>query len=136
MKFPKNSPASFHSSSKKIAGLGIDLVSLKRTQRFLTQHSPSVCKELLGHFEHKFFRSGKISVRRWAKYFAAKEAYFKSLNQVWFGREGFSRVEIHPHSSHHFTASWMDRGERKWTAEGSWCWTRSHVIAHVIRRED
>ncbi len=122
-----------HPAKQGPAGLGLDLVSLKRMKRFVALHRSRLSQEILSSPERRKFKRQPISSLLWAKLFSAKEAYFKTLDRSWLGREGFRKIEIRPLSDHFFQACWIEKRNRLWRAEGSWALTENHVMAQVIR---
>ncbi len=77
----------------KVLGVGVDLVSITRIQKFLSQHPPARVARLLSETEKKRYRRKKLSAHTLAKIFASKEAFFKTLDEPWMGLEGFSSME-------------------------------------------
>ena len=75
------------------SGIGIDCVDLTRARRFLKDHPKSFAR-LLSPLEKKRWKSKSPSALSFAKLFAAKEAFFKALDGVWMGLEGFARLEV------------------------------------------
>lgn len=75
----------------RLRGIGIDLVSVPRMQRFVKEHGRKAV-QLLDSTRRK--SSSKISVLRLARLFAAKEAFFKALGRSWMGLEGFRDIEV------------------------------------------
>lgn len=121
-------------SSFKVAGIGIDLVDLARVKKFLARHSQSQIKSLLCGRE----KSGRMTALKFAKLFSAKEAFFKTLNQPWFGPEGFSKLNVSFLSSNRFRVKIADGPLKKLgacEAEGSFFSEGNLVGAQVVRWE-
>ena len=118
---------------RKIIGVGIDLISIDRIRGFLKKHRARSRKELLSPPELSRFKNRRISPPTWSRYFSAKEAYFKTLDLPWLGREGFQHIDIQPVSDDSFQACWLEKGRKKWAAEGCWGFAGNHVVAQVIR---
>ena len=129
-------PSALRGSAKQsLFSLGIDLLSLKRLKSFLDQHQNLFSRQLLTSSERQKIKGRRISLLMGSKYFSAKEAYFKTLDRPWMGREGFGKIEIRVLSENSFQASWLEKGKRKWPATGTWASAGNHVIAQVIREK-
>lgn len=87
----------------KIYGVGVDLVNVARVRRFLDRHSSKKISRLLSPAEKKRYQKRKLSAPAFAKLFAAKEAFFKTLGMPWMGLEGFSCMEVKPASGGTFS---------------------------------
>ena len=80
---------------REIVGVGIDLVSWDRIERFLAEHSAGSLHRLLAPSEQKAFQDAPQPAAFFARCFAAKEAYFKARGDSWMGGEnGFGQIEI------------------------------------------
>lgn len=80
---------------KELIGAGVDQVSWTRLERFLDEHSPEFITRLLSPSEKEVFLRAARPLETFARYFAAKEAYFKASGGVWMcGVSGFAEIEI------------------------------------------
>ena len=77
----------------EIVGIGIDLISWNRIERFLASHSFKYTKRLLTPSEQKTFRKTQSPAQFLARVFVAKEAYFKARGAKWMGEDGFRKIE-------------------------------------------
>ena len=75
-------------------GVGIDLVDLSRSGRFLRTHRKRAYERLLTSKEKMEIGQKRISPLEFSKRFAAKEAFFKALGSSWMGLEGFGGIEV------------------------------------------
>ena len=113
----------------KISGVGIDLVDLKRIREFLRIHAAAKTRRLLSPLEQKYFQSRKRSPLVFAKFFTAKEAFFKTLGKAWLGLEGFAEMEVQFLSADRFKIRHLQGAQ----AEGSFFSFSHYVGAQVIR---
>ena len=80
---------------KELIGVGVDQVSWSRLQRFLESHSQEFLARLLSPSEKENFLQAPDPLRTFARYFVAKEAYFKASGGVWMGgASGFAGIEV------------------------------------------
>lgn len=119
----------------KILGVGVDLVNVTRIQEFLERHPAKKIARLLSPQEQKRYARRKISARAFARLFAAKEAFFKTLNAPWMGLEGFAAMNVTP-SGECFSIEIVDdrfrvKGNRK--AQGSFFRAGKLLGAQVVR---
>jgi len=80
--------------ARKLLGIGIDLVSRSRIQRFLASHSPKFLRRLFTPSEKIAFGKTSHLVEFFARSFAAKEAYFKARGGTFLGEEDFRGTEV------------------------------------------
>jgi len=73
-------------------GIGIDLLSLDRARDLLKRHGNSFLRRILSPSELK--KKPAYSALQLAKYFTAKEAFFKSSGLNWTDLKGFSGMWI------------------------------------------
>ncbi len=89
-------PARKKSRTKKSAdclvGIGIDLLSLDRARDLLSRHGTAFLKRILSPDERK--QKPSCSALQLAKYFTAKEAFFKSSGLSWTDLHGFTGMWI------------------------------------------
>ena len=78
---------------KNVAGVGVDWISWKRLERFLSDHTPEFLKRLLSPSEQRAFQRSRFSLRYFGRCFAAKEAYFKAAELGGMGEEVFREFE-------------------------------------------
>ncbi len=118
-----------------LAGLGIDLIDLDRVRKFLKTHSHQKISRLLSAQEKKVFKRRRFSALLFAKFFAAKEAYFKTLNEAWMGMEGFASMDVKLRNTNTFQVKLISgalgrKGSRP--AEGCFFYFSHYVGAQVI----
>lgn len=82
-------PEKRKSPKSRLIGIGVDLVSLSRFEKFYRQHRASAAA-LLAPGK----KNSRVTCVSLAKAFAAKEAFFKCLNRSWMGQEGFESIQI------------------------------------------
>ncbi|HCM42903.1 MAG TPA: hypothetical protein DIS66_06310 [Candidatus Omnitrophica bacterium] len=75
-----------------LVGIGIDLLALDRARDLLKRHGNSFLKRILSPAELK--KKPACSALQLAKYFTAKEAFFKSSGLSWTDLQGFSGMWI------------------------------------------
>lgn len=73
-------------------GIGIDLLALDRARDLLKRHGSSFLKRILSPIEIK--RKPSYTALQLAKYFTAKEAFFKASDLNWTDLRGFSGMWI------------------------------------------
>lgn len=78
----------------RLRGIGIDLVSLTRMKRFLSDHDSRQALRILTPAEQKSLRGRGLSPLRFARLFAAKEAYSKALGCPLTGISGFRGIQV------------------------------------------
>ncbi len=86
----------------RLQGIGIDLVSLDRIRRFIKDHGKQAARRLLSRTEFVQWSQSRNAALGLAKWFAAKEAFFKAVNGTWLGVEGFRSIEIRWQSANRF----------------------------------
>ena len=87
-----------------LRGIGVDIVSRERIQKFIARHSDMVVRRFLNPAERKTFK--KISTKEFAELFAAKEAFFKGCGEAWMGLEGFQNMRITKRAGDRFEMEW------------------------------
>ncbi len=75
-----------------LVGIGIDLLALDRARDLLKRHGNSFLKRILSPAE--LTKKPAYSALQLAKYFTAKEAFFKSSGLSWTDLQGFSGMWI------------------------------------------
>ncbi len=75
-----------------LVGIGIDLLSLDRAHDLLKRHGRSFFDRILSPVEKR--RKLACSNLQLARYFTAKEAFFKSSGLAWTDLKGFSGMWI------------------------------------------
>ncbi|HXV27846.1 MAG TPA: 4'-phosphopantetheinyl transferase superfamily protein [bacterium] len=117
----------------RLLGIGIDWVSLKRVRRFLETHSATKCEGILTPSEKKTWRQNHYSVVQFSKFFAAKEAFFKSVSGAWMALEGFGRLEVHCLPGGMFHVNPLLSGKRRLQRMEGYFFESNHGVgAHVI----
>ena len=76
----------------ELVGIGIDLLSLSRARSLLKRHGPSFFYRILADCEKQ--KKQGCSAVQLARYFTAKEAFFKSSGLAWADLQGFSGMWI------------------------------------------
>jgi len=79
-------------SAPGLVGIGIDLLALDRASDLLKRHGNSFLRRILSPSELK--KKPSYSALQLAKYFTAKEAFFKSSGLSWTDLQGFSGMWI------------------------------------------
>ena len=88
----KSTPARYALRGKRLVGIGIDLLSLDRARDLLKRHGRSFFDRILSPQEkHKKLAVSAIQL---ARYFTAKEAFFKATNLAWTDLKGFTGMWI------------------------------------------
>ena len=78
----------------KPLGVGIDVLSWKRTQRFLASHSFPLIDRLLAPSEQALLKNAADPVSVFARLFTAKEAAMKAFGDSWVEEGRFRQIEI------------------------------------------
>lgn len=97
----------------ELIGIGIDLISWSRVERFLAQHSFKLLKRLLTPAEQEAFQKARPPLQFFARCFTAKEAYFKARGANGMGEAGFNQIEILMEGSDRFRAEERSRESRR-----------------------
>ena len=119
------------SSPRELKGVGVDLVQLSRAEKFLKQNrSPSVMR-LFSKPEIAALRGKKLTPRIFAKFFSAKEAFFKASGGAWMGIEGFSNIDVKCLSRDRFKVRSF-AGKKMKAAEGNFFRGRGWVGARLV----
>ena len=84
----------------RLQGIGIDLIDKKRIRKLIQRNSRRALSALFTRSEIK--QIGQGNALQSARFFAAKEAFFKALGGAWLGLENFSKIEVHCSSHGHF----------------------------------
>ena len=85
-----------------IFGIGIDVVSWKRIERFLADHLTESLERILTAAERQSFHESVHPVESFARFFTAKEAAFKAQSGSGTAEEGFQQIEIILEGSNRF----------------------------------
>lgn len=118
---------------KRVKGVGVDLISLKRAREFVARHRDRIYDRLLSPSERKNFSRKNLTASRFARLFSAKEAYFKALGGEWMGVEGFAQMELAAHTGDRFHIGSLKREwQRQGTGEGCFFENEDYVGAQVI----
>ncbi len=83
-----------------LVGIGIDLLSLERARELLSRHGRSFFDRILSPAEKR--KKLTCSPLQLARYFTAKEAFFKASNLAWADMDGFSGMWIESINEKHF----------------------------------
>ena len=81
-------------SSRELKGVGVDLMRLSRARRFLKQSRNQSVMRLFSKSEIAALRGKRLTPHLFAKFFSAKEAFFKAGGGAWMGMEGFADIEV------------------------------------------
>jgi phosphopantetheine--protein transferase-like protein len=118
---------------RKCAGIGIDVISVKRAGVFLKRHSSGAFERLLSPREKKRFKGRCLTPFLFSKLFAAKEAYFKAVGGTWMGIEGFSAIDVRMTGGNHFRAEASGlRRAKSGRAEGVFFRFKELIGAQVV----
>ena len=121
-------------SRKKLLGVGVDVISWSRAERFLAAHAFEYLKRLLAPSEQKDFENSHHPVRSFASYFTAKEAYFKACgtNLLSLGEEEFRQIEIRIEGKRRFRlAANLSEDESSLRGEGRFFETPNGIGAEI-----
>lgn len=94
-----------------LAGLGVDIVSAPRAERFLEGRSKESLARVLAPSEIRRFERNPARFP-FAKVFTAKEAFFKASQCPPGGVYAFSQVEVKLLPQDHFEIEWRPSGSR------------------------
>jgi phosphopantetheinyl transferase (holo-ACP synthase) len=115
------------------AGIGIDVISVKRAKAFLKRHSAGAFERLLSSREKKRFKGRCLTPFLFSKLFAAKEAYFKAVGGTWMGLEGFSAIDVQMTGGKYFRAESSGLlGKKTGRAEGIFFRFKELIGAQVV----
>lgn len=91
--FPKKSLSAVSCpSSRRAVGIGIDLLALDRARDLMKRHGKTFFTRILSPYEIK--QDPACTALQLAKYFTAKEAFFKSSGLPWTDLKGFTGMWI------------------------------------------
>jgi len=113
--------------SRQLVGIGIDLLSIDRAKDLLRRHGRSFFDRILAPCEKK--QKPVCSALQLARYFTAKEAFFKSSNLAWTDMNGFAGMWIETISKNRFKMGCKDS---KLIGEGTFFKMRHNFGARVI----
>ncbi|MBU3759131.1 MAG: 4'-phosphopantetheinyl transferase superfamily protein [Candidatus Omnitrophica bacterium] len=120
-------------SDLRLAGLGVDIVSVPRAEQFIKGRSPEALSRVLAPSELRCYKKNP-SKFPFAKIFTAKEAFFKASQLPPGGVYAFSQLEVKllPHA--HFEIEWhpTDGAAMKVRARGCHFESEAHVGAELI----
>ena len=92
-------------SGNELVGIGIDIVSWSRVERFLAQHSFEFLQRLLTPAEQEAFQRARSPLQFVARCFTANEAYFKACSGGGImGEAGFNQIETSMKGKNQFRA--------------------------------
>lgn len=114
----------------KPLGVGIDVLSWKRTQRFLASHSFLLIDRLLAPSEQTLLKNAADPVPVFARLFTAKEAVMKALGGSWADVGRFQQITISLEGKNRFTMEAPSCKDIK--AEGSFFETPSGIGARLV----
>ena len=117
---------------QKLAGIGIDIISLERAGGVLTRHRRMVRQRFFSKNERKQTEARCLNGRRFSKVFAAKEAVFKACRGAWLGFDGFSSIEIVLQPRGRFTAKLNKRFSRSGSVQGFFIMASYYTVAFTI----
>lgn len=121
----KNTPA--------LQGAGIDIISLARVKQLFKHHTRDSMKGILSEAETELYHK-EFSPRDFARHFAAKEAFFKSMGAAWMGPDGLRRITIKNKKNSSFEAETQGFfSPERMTAQGNYFEAGNWVGAEVIR---
>ena len=81
-------------SSRTLKGVGVDLMRVSRAKKFLKKNGMKSVLRLFSKAELASLRGKRLTPVQFAKFFSAKEAFFKATGGAWMGFEGFSNIEV------------------------------------------
>ena len=116
----------------KLAGLGIDVLSISRAKKFLTRQTSDSLSRVLCPSERKCLP--RLSPLQFAKIFTAKEAFYKASQTPMTGLYAFSELEVKLLPHEHFEIKWLRSSGLKKAPKVSGCHfvTSDYVGAQVI----
>ena len=119
-------------SSRGLQGVGIDLMRLSRAQEFLKQNGlPSVMR-LFSKSETAALRGKRLTPQLFARFFSAKEAFFKAVGGAWMGLEGFSEIEVERLPRDRFRVRSFAGKKVRGKAEGNFLQGRGWIGARLV----
>lgn len=80
--------------ARELLGIGVDLVSKSRIERFLANHTQEFLNRLFTPTEQISFQQSSQPVEFFARSFAAKEAYFKARGGIALREADFRETEV------------------------------------------
>lgn len=102
-----------------LIGIGIDLLSLERARDLLKRHGHSFFERILSLREKR--QKLSCSQLQLARYFTAKEAFFKASGLAWTDLKGFSGIWINQIQEKKFQMGCLDsriKGEGEFFKKG------------------
>lgn len=90
--------------SIRLRGVGVDLISRTRVEKFLHRHRDYARIRFLNRAEQRAYRT--LSFQDMAELFTAKEAFFKACGEVWMGLEGFQGMKMVQRDGDYFKMEW------------------------------
>ena len=118
--------------SRGLKGVGVDLVQLSRAKKFLKQNGAESVLRLFSKSEIIALRGKRITPQVFAKFFSAKEAFFKASGGSWMGIEGFSNIEVKWLPRDRFKVQSFAGKEIQGKAEGNFLRGRGWVGARLV----
>jgi len=120
-------------SGKELVGIGIDIISWSRIERFLAAHPLKSLKRLLSPSEQKAIRRARSIVQFFGRCFTAKEAYFKACGLNAMGEADLARIETQRKRGNWFRVSsrFFSSG-RGLRSEGKFFETPNGIGAQVL----
>ena len=119
-------------SSRGLQGVGVDLMPLSRARKFLKQNGVDSVMRLFSKSEIAALRGKRLTPQVFAKFFSAKEAFFKASGGAWMGMEGFSNIEVRCLPRDRFKVHSFAGKEIRGKAEGSFLHGRGWVGARLV----
>ncbi len=119
-------------SRRGLKGVGVDLMRISRAREFLRQNKTDSVLRLFSKAEISALRGKRLTPDLFAKFFSAKEAFFKANGGAWMGLEGFSDIEVRCMAGGRFKVHSFAGKEIKGKAEGNFFRGRGWVGARLV----
>ena len=117
---------------RELKGVGIDLMRLSRARQFLKRSGSKSVLRLFSKSEIAALRGKRLTAGTFAKFFSAKEAFFKAGGASWMGMEGFSEIEVKCLSRDRFEVHSFAGKRVRGNAEGNFLRGRGWIGARLI----
>ena len=119
-------------TARGIKGVGVDLMRLSLARKLLKQNDTPSILRLFSKSEIAALRGKRLTPLVFAKFFSAKEAFFKATGGSWMGMEGFSNIEVKCLSSGRFKVRSFEGKEIQGRAEGNFLRGRGWIGARLV----
>ena len=105
---------------------------LSRARKFLKRNGVKSVLRLFAKSEIAALRGKRITPKTFAKFFSAKEAFFKASGGSWMGMEGFANIEVKCLSRNRFKVHSYAGKEIQGRAEGDFLRGQGWIGARLV----